>query len=71
LANRRRDNNDALVKAMRFTAETLQNQRMRLREVALLARCSHPAIIGVGHTRFRHSDGTIWCVRCASAVWLC
>lgn len=50
----------ALLKAMRFTAETLQNQRMRLREVALLARCRHASIIGLGLTRFRRADGTMW-----------
>lgn len=49
----------ALVKAMRFTSETLQNQRMRLREVAILVQCQHDSIIGVGQTRFR-ADGTLW-----------
>jgi hypothetical protein len=49
---------------------------MRLREIALLARCSHSAIVGVGtsrytrrvdhaggvigRTRFRLDDGTMW-----------
>ena len=49
----------ALVKAMRFASETLQNQRMRLREVAILVQCQHDSIIGVGQTRFR-ADGTLW-----------
>ncbi len=49
----------ALVKAMRFASETLQNQRMRLREVAILVQCQHESIIGVGQTRFR-ADGTLW-----------
>ena len=52
--------NVALVKATRFATETLQNQRMRLREVVLLARCSHPSIVGVGQSRFRIDDGSLW-----------